>query len=179
MKSDDIVSKIEKMIFIIRNQKVMLDSDLAELYFVELKRLNEQVKRNIERFPNDFMFECDFEDLADLRSQIATANPTNYWNHKRRTMPMLFTENGIAMLSSVLNSKKAIQVNIAIMRFLTKLKYSNIQKIETEILTRVEKLEKNSTQIFKIIFQKLDDHEKLIVPKLSPNRKKNWIKIIF
>jgi hypothetical protein len=104
--------KIQSMIYIIRGQKVMLDSDLAQLYEVEVKRLNEQVKRNIERFPTDFMFQCDINDLNDLRSQIATANSVSAWNHMNRSSPFVFTESGVAMLSSVLNSKRAIAVNI-------------------------------------------------------------------
>lgn len=83
----------------------MLDSDLAELYGVETKALNQAVKRNIERFPSDFMLECNSDELANLRSQFVTANSTASWNYKRRSMPFLFTENGVAMLSSVLSSK--------------------------------------------------------------------------
>lgn len=89
----------------------MLDLDLAELYDVETKRLNEQVKRNLSRFPDDFMFQLNNEEFNNLRSQIATAN----WE-KRRTNPYAFTEHGVLMLSSVLNSDRAINVNIKIIR---------------------------------------------------------------
>lgn len=110
------ITKIEAMIFTIRGQKVMLDSDLAELYGVELKSLLQAVRRNFERFPDDFAFECELNELEDLRSQFVTTNRSRHWNHMRRSLPFVFTESGVAMLSSVLNSPQAIQVNIAIIR---------------------------------------------------------------
>ena len=103
-------------IYFIRNEKVMLDSDLAELYGVETKRVNEQVKRNIDRFPEDFMFQLTEIEFENLKSQIATSN----WGG-RRTLPYAFTEHGVLMLSSVLNSDVAIKVNIHIMRVYTKI----------------------------------------------------------
>lgn len=112
----DIQSKIEKMIYTLRGHKVMLDTDLAELYGVEVKRLNEQVKRNIDRFPSDFMFQCNSSELEALRSQIATAKQSNVWNYKRRALPFLFTENGVAMLSSVLSSQQAIKMLVPVER---------------------------------------------------------------
>ncbi len=121
MNDEFVITKVEKMIFTIRSQKVMLDRDLASLYGVEVKRLNELVKRNLERFPEDFMFQCNSSELDDLRSQFATANPARVWNHKSRSLPYLFTENGVAMLSSVLSSPQAIQVIISIIRIFTKL----------------------------------------------------------
>lgn len=114
--------KIVAMIYTINGHKVMLDSDLAKLYGVETRRLIEQVKRNLNRFPDDFLIVCDLANLNELKSQIATSNATTHWNHKRRTAPMVFTENGVAMLSTVLNSERAIQINIAIMRTFTKLR---------------------------------------------------------
>lgn len=111
--SDLTISKIEKMIYVIRGQKVMLDSDLAELYGVEVKRLNEQVKRNLVRFPQDFMFQLTEEEYNRLRSQIATFKSSTT---SRKYSPYVFTENGVAMLSSILNSAQAIQVHISIMR---------------------------------------------------------------
>jgi len=98
---------IGSKIYFIRGQKVMLDRDLAELYGVETKRINEQIKRNKERFPRDFMFLLTREELMNLKSQFATSS----WGGVRK-LPFAFTENGVAMLSSVLNSKRAIQVNI-------------------------------------------------------------------
>lgn len=114
------VERIENKIFIIRGQKVMLDHDLAVLYEVSTKRLNEQVRRNIERFPADFMFQLSAAESTYLRSQIATLK-TGRGEH-RKYLPFAFTENGVAMLSSVLKSKRAIQVNIVIMRAFTRLR---------------------------------------------------------
>jgi len=104
-------------IFLVRGVKAMLDSDLAALYGVETKRLNEQVKRNIKRFPNDFMFQLTKEEYQLLKSQNATSS----WGG-RRTPPYAFTEHGIAMLSSILNSDKAIEINISIMRAFVKIR---------------------------------------------------------
>ena len=101
-------------IFIIRKKKIMLDEDLAEMYGVKTKRINEQVKRNLERFPKDFMFQLTIEEYEYLKSQIATSS----WGG-RRSLPYAFTEHGVLMLSSVLNSQTAIQVNITIMRVYT------------------------------------------------------------
>jgi hypothetical protein len=99
-------------IYLIRGQKVMLDSHLAELYDVPTKRLNEQVSRNSERFPEDFMFQLTQEEFQYLKSQFATSSS---WGG-RRTLPFVFTEHGVAMLSSVLRSSRAVEVNIAIIR---------------------------------------------------------------
>lgn len=167
------INKIEKMIYVIRGQKIMLDSDLAELYGVETKRLNEQVRRNIERFPDDFMFECHPNDLDILRSQYATANPTMGWNYKRRTLPMLFTENGVAMLSTVLNSPEAIHVNISIMRIFTKLR--SFLLMEENLSKRIDKLESGTNKVFKIVFERLDNLEDE-TPTLKPNRRKIGLK---
>lgn len=112
------VQVIEQRIYLIRGCKVMLDSDLAELYQVETRRLNEQVKRNISRFPEDFMFQLSKEEYEVLLSQIAIASGQG----GRRNLPHVFTQEGIAMLSSVLNSERAIQVNITIMRAFVKLR---------------------------------------------------------
>lgn len=148
------LEQIQEMIYIIRAQKVMLDSDLAKLYGVETKRLNEQVRRNIDRFPEDFMFECNSNELDILRSQFATSNSASIWKHKRRSTPMMFTENGVAMLSTVLNSKQAIQINIAIMRIFTKLR--SFHMLEKDIVNRVDQLESDTTEIFKVVFEKLN-----------------------
>ncbi len=99
------ISKIEKMIYVIRDQRVMLDSDLSELYQVETKRLNEQVKRNSERFPEDFMFQLSLVEVENLRSQFATSS---LGHGGRRYQPLAFTESGVAMLSSVLNSPTTV-----------------------------------------------------------------------
>lgn len=103
---------IQNKIYEVRNQKIMLDFDLAELYGSETKRLKEAVRRNIKRFPSDFMFELSKEEFESLRSQFATSNKRG----GTRYMPFAFTEQGVAMLSSVLNSESAIEINISIMR---------------------------------------------------------------
>lgn len=108
---------IENKIFLVRGKKVMFDRDLAVLYGVETKFLNRAVKRNIERFPEDFMFQLSKEELASLRFHFGTSTRGG-----RRYLPYAFTENGVAMLSSVLNSERAIHVNIQIMRTFTKLR---------------------------------------------------------
>jgi hypothetical protein len=165
--SEIILSKIEKMIYLIRGQKVMLDSDLAELYGVETKRLNEQVKRNSERFPEDFMFQLTLEEYQSLKSQFATSKIER---GGRRYQPLVFTENGVAMLSSVLNSAQAIQVNISIMRIFTKLR--SFLFLEKNLSERIDKLEAGTSKIFKIVFERLDSMEDQITPKLPANRKK-------
>jgi len=121
--SQDILS-VERLIYVIRGQKVMIDKDLSNLYGVSTKRLNEQVRRNIKRFPDDFMFQLTKEEFIllksahyGLRSQIATSKSGG-----RRYFPFVFTEQGVAMLSSVLNSERAILVNIAIMRAFVKIR---------------------------------------------------------
>lgn len=161
---------IEAMIYEIRGMRVMLDSDLADLYGVSTKRLNEQVKRNLERFPDDFLIVPNSQELEELRSQFATTNTANTWNYKRRTIPNLFTENGVAMLSSVLTSQRAIQVNIAIMRTFTKLR--SFLAMEHSLEGKVDKLEKGTYKLFKIVFERLDSLDEIIRPKLDPKRKK-------
>ncbi len=113
------VQLIERRIFLIRGKKVIIDSDLSELYGVQTKVFNQAVKRNRERFPEDFMFRLSNKEAESLRSQIVTSNPTR---GGRRYLPFVFTEQGVAMLSSVLNTKRAIEVNIAIMRAFVKLR---------------------------------------------------------
>lgn len=143
----------------IRGTKVMLDFDLAEMYGVETKRLNEQVKRNLKRFPKDFMFTLTKREWENLRSQIATSS----WGG-RRNLPLAFTEQGVAMLSSVLNSDVAIEVNIRIIRVFTKLKeYALTQQ---EIVAQLAQLEKAVSKhghdignIFAILKELLDKHQ--------------------
>jgi hypothetical protein len=122
-------------IYFIRGQKVMLDKDLTELYEVETRRLNEQVKRNIERFPKDFMFQLNEDEFSNLKSQIATSS----WGGARK-LPCAFTEYGVLMLSSILNSSKAIQVNIRIMRVFTKLR--NILNPEVNLKEEIVEIKK-------------------------------------
>jgi phage regulator Rha-like protein len=164
------VTRIEKMIYVIRGQKVMVDSDLAELYGVENKDLTRQVRRNISRFPEDFLLIPEINELGDLRRQFGAANPTSLWNYKRRVPPMLFTENGIAMLSSVLNSERAIQVNIAIIRVFTQMR--SFLAIENANSEKINKLEKNTHKLFKIVFERMDNIESVIDSKLPSKKKK-------
>lgn len=149
----------------------MLDSDLAQLYEVETGRPNEQVKRNIERFPDDFMFKLIPEEHDSLRSQFAISKKGK---GGRRYQPLVFTENGFAMLSSVLNSPKAIKVNISIMRIFTKLRSFLALKNATD--KRLDLLEKNTTKLFRVVFERLDTIEETITPRLSLARKKIGLK---
>lgn len=166
-KLEQDILQIENMIYIIRGQKVMLDSDLAKLYGVETKRLKEQVKRNIERFPEDFMFELTKEELRHFGKSFKDSVRPKYAS-------FVFTENGVAMLSSVLNSPAAIQINIAIMRTFTKLR--SFLAMEASLNERMDKLEKSSTKLFKIVFERLDSIEETMAPRLHSNRKKIGLK---
>jgi hypothetical protein len=123
-------------IYLIRDQKVMLDADLAELYGVETRRLNEQVKRNIDCFPEDFMFALNEQELIDLKSQNATSS----WGGRRK-LPNAFTEHGVLMLSSVLNSQQAIKVNIQIMRIYTRIREMILA--HKDVFIRVEQVVKH------------------------------------
>lgn len=150
---------IENKIYEIRGQKVMLDFDLAEMYGVETKRLKEQVRRNIERFPAEFMFELTKEEVAISRSQIATLKTGQGYNIKY--LPFAFTEYGIVMLSSVLKSKTAVEVNINIIRAFVRMRQyllSNIPKKELEELKqRIEYLEEDITSDRESYEKQFDD----------------------
>jgi hypothetical protein len=155
-----VISKI----FIVREKKVMLDKDLAELYDVETKALNQAVKRNLLRFPEDFMFQLSEQEFEKLRSQIVTSS----WGG-RRTLPYAFTEQGVAMLSSILNSERAILVNIHIIRIFTKLR--EMLLTHKDILLKLDKLERKAVQHdgdIKLIFKYLKE---LLNPKTESLRK--------
>jgi len=141
------VDRIEKAILLIRGQKVMLDADLAELYGVETRVLVQAVKRNIERFPEDFMFQLSQEEFTILRSQIVTSSD---WGG-RRYPPYAFTEQGVAMLSSVLRSQRAIQVNIEIMRAFIRLRQMLASHVE--LARKLDALEKKYDAQFKQVFE--------------------------
>lgn len=162
---------IEKMIYVIRDQKVMLDSDLAELYEVETRIINRNVQRNIKRFPPDFMFQLTEKEYEALRSQNGISKNTK---GGRRYMPYVFTENGVAMLSSVLNSEKAILINVSIMRIFTRLR--SFLMLERDLSDRVTKLEQGTNQMFKVVFERLDSYDEMVTPKLPGNRKKVGLK---
>ena len=145
------VEMIEKKIYLIRGHKVMLDSDLAELYGVATKVLLQAVKRNLNRFPEDFMFILKYQDVAALRSQIVTLKKGR--GEHRKYLPYVFTEQGVAMLSSVLNSERAVQVNIAIMRAFVKLRemLSTNKELALKLAQLERKMEKHDEEI-KLIF---------------------------
>ena len=137
---------IERRIYPIRRQKVMLDSDLAELYGVPTKVFNQAVIRNKERFPEDFMFQLSSEEWSDLRSQTVTSKP----HGGRRYRPRAFTEQGVAMLSSVLRSKRAIQVNIAIMRTFVTLR--QMLATHKDLARKLAQLEGKYDRKFRAVF---------------------------
>lgn len=154
--------RIESRIFVIRGHKVMLDRDLAQLYGVPSKRLNEQVKRNLKRFPSDFMFILTRQAAANLRSQFATSS----WGG-RRYLPYAFTEQGVAMLSSVLSSERAVQVNIAIMRAFVRLK--QILATHKELAAKLKELEQEVGKHNKLIIEIFEIIKQLTQsPKLKP-----------
>lgn len=138
--------RIERRILLIRGLKVMLNADLAELYGVTTKRLNEQVRRNRDRFPEDFMFALTRQETLILRSQFATSSS---WGGPRYN-PLAFTEQGVAMLSSVLRSERAVQVNIAIMRTFVKLR--EMLASHRELARKLEEMEKKYDAQFKVVF---------------------------
>jgi hypothetical protein len=143
---------IASRIYFVRGQKVMLDRDLAELYGVQTKVLKQAVRRNINRFPFDFMFELTKEELEDWRSQFVTSNSDRMG---LRYKPMAFTEQGVAMLSSVLKSKRATEVNIAIMRALVKLR--EMMTTHSDLKRKIESMEKKYDKQFQIVFMDFGD----------------------
>ena len=154
---------IEGSILLIRGHKVLIDVHLAALYGVTTKRLNEQVRRNRARFPEDFMFQLTAEEVASLRSQIATSNKGR---GGRRYAPYAFTEQGVAMLSTVLNSERAILVNIEIMRTFVRLR--QMLASNTQLARKLADLEKKYDAQFKVVF---DAIRQLMTPPQPKNRK--------
>lgn len=154
------VERIEEAIYIIRGEKVMLDRDLAELYGVETRVLKQAVRRNLTRFPDDFMFVLAKDEFENWRSQFVTSNQDRLG---LRHAPMAFTEQGVAMLSTVLRSKQAISVNVEIMRTFVRLRtmlFSN-----AELANKLNALEKKYDAQFKIVF---DAIKKLMMPPDKP-----------
>jgi len=162
---------------IIRGQKVMLDRDLAKMYGVPTKQLNQAIKRNITRFPPDFMFQLTVDEFKNLKSQIVTSSLGDGWGGIRK-MPYAFTEQGVAMLSSILNSEIAIQVNIQIIRVYTRLRQFLLNNLNNEeIRNKIESIEKNLIKkdeeiqtIFKIL-------KELLVQEPAPAREPIGFKI--
>ena len=155
------VERITTKIYLIRNIKVMLDRDLAELYQVETRTLKQAVRRNIKRFPSDFMFELTYQELRNLRSQFVMSS----WGGVRRP-PMAFTEMGVAMLSSVLKSDRAVQVNIQIMRAFTQLR--EMLASHKDLQRKVEEMESKYDERFRIVFEAI---KQLIYTESKPKRK--------
>ena len=178
MANNTLISIVEEhrilnRIYVIRGEKIMLDKDLAEMYGVETKRLKESVRRNIERFPKDFMFQLKDKEWVNLRSQIATSS----WGGVRYT-PMAFTEQGVAMLSSILNSKTAIEVNIRIIRVFTKMReYTLTNKDILLQLAKLEKETKGNTKdienIFVVLKELIGKQQKPLPPRNTIGFKSN------
>ena len=158
---------IEKKIYLIRGQKVLLDRDLAELYRVETKVLKQAVRRNIKRFPDDFMFELSKAEFTLWRSQFVTSKSDKIG---LRYSPMAFTEQGVAMLSSVLNSERAIEVNIQIMRAFVKLR--QMLSSHADLARKLEALEKKYDTQFRVVF---DAIRALMAETKKPKRKIGFV----
>lgn len=155
------LERIANRIYQIRGQKVMLDSDLAEIYGVQTKVLVQAVKRNVDRFPEDFMFQLSEEEFRALRSQIVTLKPAARGQH-RKYLPFVFAEHGVAMLSSVLRSKQAIQVNIAIIR--TFVRVRQILASNRDLARKVQEHDRQIATLF-------DTVEKLLTPPPLPKKR--------
>jgi hypothetical protein len=157
--------RIEQSILVIRGHRVMLDADLAVLYGVTTKRLNEQVRRNRARFPEDFMFQLSSEEVRSLRAQFATSNKGR---GGRRYAPYAFTEQGVAMLSTVLNSERAILVNIEIMRAFVRLR--QMLASNAELARELDALEKKYDAQFKVVFDAIRQLMSPPEPRKTKNR---------
>ena len=160
MKTTLPVERITSKIYLIRGQKVMLDRELAELYGVETRVLNQAVRRNIKRFPSDFMFSLTREEIMNL-SQIVISSRI-----KHAPNVFVFTEQGVAMLSSVLNSERAVQVNIQIMRAFTKLR--EMLSTHADLKRKIEAMEKKYDQQFQIVFEAI---KQLLETESKPRKK--------
>jgi len=162
-----LVTLIERRIYLIRGLKVMIDCDLAELYGVETKILNRGVRRNLERLPEDFMFQLTKNEAESLRIQFGTLERAGRGQH-RKYLPYVFTEQGVAMLSSVLNSKRAIEVNIAIMRAFVKLRQmlESNEQLNRKFVAVIRKLSEHD-KYFRVVF---DELKKLTAQPISSHR---------
>jgi len=168
---------VAQLVFFIRGEKVMLDADLAKLYGVTTKALNQAMRRNRARFPEDFAFRLSGEEFDNLRSQIVTtsSNPSVIWSQivtrsqkyrRSDSLPVAFTEQGVAMLSSVLRSTRAVEVNIAIMRTFVQLR--RLMDTNRDLARKIEALEKKYDEQFAVVFEAIKE---LITPP-SPPRKR-------
>lgn len=157
--------RIERRIYVIRNQNVLLDEDLAELYEVPTKALNQAFKRNLERFPDDFAFQLNRDEWTSLRSQTVTSRS---WGG-RRYPPYAFTEQGVAMLSSVLKSKRAVQVNIEIMRAFVRLR--ELLAVNKDLAHKIEALERKDAEHdnkFRVVFEAIQE----LLKETPPTRRR-------
>jgi len=154
---------IEQKIYLIRGHKVMLDSDLAHLYQVETRVLIQSLKRNLDRFPDDFMFQLNAEEGHSLTSQ----NVTSKSGRGGRRLPYAFTEQGVAMLSTILGSKQAIQVNIAIMRTFVKIRA--LLSSHADLISRLDEMEKKYDERFRVVFEAIRG---LMAPEPVPPRQR-------
>ncbi len=155
------VERVESRIMQIRGERVIADADLAELFGVSTKRLNEQVKRNIARFPDDFMFQLSEQEFEDMRSQFATASKRN-----ARYLPFVFTEHGAIMAANVLNSDSAIKASVQVVRAFIKLR--QLVASNKELTRKVDQLERKYDANFKVVF---DAIKKLMEPPQKVRRK--------
>ena len=154
---------IEQKIYLIRGQKVMLDSDLAQLYGVTTFNLNKAVKRNLDRFPEDFMFQLNAKEFDSLRFHFGMSKTGR---GGRRYAPYAFTEQGVAMLSSVLNSKRAVKVNVEIMRAFVRLR--EILSTNKDLARKLEELERKYDEQFRVVFEAI---RQLMSPPEPPKRR--------
>jgi phage regulator Rha-like protein len=156
------IELIASKIVLVRGEKVLIDHDLAEMYDVETKQLKRAVRRNINRFPEDFMFQLTKEEYRSLRSQFGTLKRGTHSKYS----PMAFTEQGVAMLSSVLNSDRAIEVNIAIMRAFVKLR--EMMATHKNLKRKIESMEKKYDEQFRIVFEAI---KQLLAEEDKPKKK--------
>lgn len=165
--SDPLVplERIENAILLLRGHKVLLDRDLARMYGVSTSRLNEQVRRNLDRFPDDFMFQLSKEEFENWKSQIAISNPGAKMGQRKR--PLAFTEQGVAMLSSVLRSERAVQVNIAIMRAFVQLR--ELLSTHKDLARKLNALEKKYDENFRVVFEAI---RQLMIPPPDLEKKR-------
>jgi hypothetical protein len=154
---------IERQIYCLRGHNVMLDADLAHLYGVTTGALNQAVKRNLDRFPDDFMFQFDQPEFVNWRSHFVTSNPRAKMGLRRR--PYAFTEQGVAMLSSVLRSDRAVMVNVAIMRTFVRLR--RLLTTDTDLAQKLAALERKYDSRFRVVFQAI---KRLMKPPIRPAR---------
>jgi hypothetical protein len=154
--------RIDRSIYMIRGQKVMLSSDLAALYRVQTRALNQAVRRNLDRFPGDFMFQLTPREFRNLKSQFVTSS----WGGARRSRPYAFTEQGVAMLSSVLNSPRAVRVNIEIMRAFVRLR--QVLASHADLARKLAVLESKYDAQFRVVF---DAIRELMTPPEPPRKR--------